>query len=77
MAEHAERIAQIMPILYVNELTRSNASARRRELAKGPLEDLGRYDRRILREFAEHGLLNDAGLTEAGRTLLKYIRRRA
>ncbi|ACB39522.1 hypothetical protein Tneu_0580 [Pyrobaculum neutrophilum V24Sta] len=81
MAEHAERIVQIdlMPILYVNELTRSNANARRRileELAEGPLEDLGRYDKKILKEFTKHGLLNNDKLTEAGKTLLKYIQRR-
>ncbi|AAL62544.1 hypothetical protein [Pyrobaculum aerophilum] len=77
MAEHSERIveADIRPVLYAKRLADSRAFSKRElltKLASGGA-DWGRYGRLLLREFAQYGLADDNGLTEAGRALAKII----
>ena len=78
MAEHSEKIveADIRPVLYAKRLADSRAFSKRdllTNLATNRVADWGRYERNLLREFAQYGLADDDGLTEAGRALAKII----
>ncbi|WP_237179463.1 hypothetical protein [Pyrobaculum ferrireducens] len=78
MAEHSERVVEVdlRPVLYVRSLRDSRSSAKRSflaELASAGEAELERYEKRLLREFAEYGMSDGTSLTSAGAAFSKIL----